>query len=850
MITIRNHSRRGVHAAVLTALALPVTTTVFAADTPADGDDVLQEITVTATRREESLSKVPISIAAIGQKDMDSRGLKQIDGLARFTPGLVLDRQGNGGNNISIRGISSGAGAGTTGVYIDDTPIQVRNLAYSSGNAFPALFDLERVEVLRGPQGTLFGAGSEGGTVRFIQPAPSLTQSSVYARGEYSTTEGGDPTYELGAAYGAPIVDGKLGFRVSLFHRTDGGYIDGVTGTPVILDPSGAAGPASLTFQNVRKRRDNTNSASALGARAALKWQVTDGLAITPSVTYQKLERDDGYDGFWPALSSGNQYARLVYDAGDPATNPSLIRLGSPNKEKGEDEFYLPALQVNWDLGPVSLVSNTSYFHRTFEQNFDFTRYYMWFYDIGQNIFPADGEKGNSLYSNGQKNFTQEIRLQSNDPEARLSWVVGAFYSQAKQTGVQDIGTNFLSNAPMVGWFFLPPFLRAVNDGDPGGPGSTAFFNWFGVDAEASGSIWSIDFRAKDTQLAAFAQTDFKITEQLKLITGVRVSDNKVKFNADYASPENNQASPLAAPGPVPTPFYSTAALDTSESAVTPKVGLSYQMNDNNLFYVTAAKGFRPPGASQRVPVTCDVDVADFGYVDGSGNPQQPLQYKSDTVWSYEIGSKNRVLGGRVAIDASAYQIKWKDIQTSLFLPTCFESFVANTGKATSQGFDLGLMLLPLPNLSITANVGYNESKYTSSGVAPSGAVIVRKDSFVENGPPPWVYSISAQYDFNVSDRRKVYVRTDVTYSGKERLAGQTDPTNAQFDAELAPVESYSIISARVGTELFGADVSLFANNLTNEHPALLLNNSFNAYSWTNQTLRPRTVGMSIFYRY
>jgi outer membrane receptor protein involved in Fe transport len=848
--TIRNHPRGSVRSAVLAALALPVTPAAFAADAAGEGEDALQEITVTATRREESLSKVPISIAAISQKDMDSRGLKEIDGLARFTPGLVIDRQLNGGNNISIRGISSGAGAGTTGIYIDDTPIQVRNLAYSSGNAFPALFDLERVEVLRGPQGTLFGAGSQGGTVRFIQPAPSLTNTSTYIRGEFSSTDSGDPSYEIGAAYGAPIIEGKVGFRVSVFHRTDGGYIDGVTGTPVILDPTGAAGPASLTFQNVRVTRKNTNSSSALGARAALKWQVTENLEITPSVTYQQLERDDGYDGFWSALSSGGNYARLAFDAGDPATHPLLTRLSSPDKETGTDEFVLPALQVNWDLGPVSLVSNTSYFDRTFEQNFDFTRFYMWFYGIGQDIFPADGEKGNSLYSNGQRNFVQEVRLQSNDPNARLTWVVGAFYSEARQTGVQDIGTNFLNNAPVVGWFFLPPFLRGQNDGDPGGPGSSAFFNWFGVQPEASGSIWSIDFRARDTQLAGFVQTDFKITEKLKLITGVRVSDNKVKFSADYASPENNQNSPLAGPGPVLTPLYSTAALDTSESAVTPKVGLSYQMDDNNLFYATAAKGFRPPGASQRVPVTCDIDVADFGYVDGSGNPQQPLEYKSDTVWSYEVGSKNRLLGGRLAIDASAYQIKWKDIQTSLFLPTCFESFVANTGEAKSEGFDLGLMVFPLENLSVTANIGYNRSKYTTSGVAPSGAVIVREGSFVQNAPPPWVYAVSAQYDFSVAGSRKMYVRSDVTYSGKERLSGATDPTNAQFDAEQAPIGSYSIVSARVGTQLFGADVSLFANNLTNENPDLLLNNSFNSYSYTNQTLRPRTFGLSVFYRY
>src|SRR6185312_13639166 len=172
-------------AVILVATGMDATTAVAADD---DQQESLQEIVVTATRREESLSRVPISVAAFTQQQMDAQGLKQIDDLQRYTPGLVVTRTGNSGNQISIRGISSGAGAGTTGVYIDDTPVQVRNLGYSSGTAFPALFDLERVEVLRGPQGTLFGAGSEGGTVRFIQTKPNLTKPSDYTRAEVSFT--------------------------------------------------------------------------------------------------------------------------------------------------------------------------------------------------------------------------------------------------------------------------------------------------------------------------------------------------------------------------------------------------------------------------------------------------------------------------------------------------------------------------------------------------------------------------------------------------------------------------------------------------------------------------------------
>ena len=169
----------------------------------------LQEIVVTATRHEESLSKVPISVTALTQEALDLRGVKDFQDVARFTPGVNIDNSGT--NNISIRGIASTGGAGTTGIYLDDTPIQMRALAFNPDEALPKTFDIDRVEVLRGPQGTLFGSGSEGGTVRYITTQPSLTKTSIYSREEVSYTEGGDPSYEAGVAGGMPIIDGTLG---------------------------------------------------------------------------------------------------------------------------------------------------------------------------------------------------------------------------------------------------------------------------------------------------------------------------------------------------------------------------------------------------------------------------------------------------------------------------------------------------------------------------------------------------------------------------------------------------------------------------------------------------------------
>ena len=191
-----------------------------AAEETSANSGALEEIVVTATRREESISKVPISITAMTQDALDQKGIRDFTEMVRFTPGVSIDTSGT--NAISIRGISSSGGAGTTGIYIDDTPIQMRALGFNPDDTLPKTFDLDRVEVLRGPQGTLFGAGSEGGTVRYIMTQPSVTADSTYARAEVSYTQFGEPSYEGGVAHGGPIIDGILGFRASAWYRYDG----------------------------------------------------------------------------------------------------------------------------------------------------------------------------------------------------------------------------------------------------------------------------------------------------------------------------------------------------------------------------------------------------------------------------------------------------------------------------------------------------------------------------------------------------------------------------------------------------------------------------------------------------
>src|SRR5690606_1609868 len=198
--------------AIAVASALLVALPAAAQEALEGGDDMSGEIVVTATKRSESVSKVPISITAYSQEGLDQRGIRDIRDVANQTPGLDISRASTGGSGqtrISIRGIDSTAGAATSAVYIDDTPIMARNASLNyNGTTIPFLFDLERVEVLRGPQGTLFGASSQGGAVRFVTPTPSLSEFSVYGRAAVNTVKNGGMGYEGGIAVGVPIVEG------------------------------------------------------------------------------------------------------------------------------------------------------------------------------------------------------------------------------------------------------------------------------------------------------------------------------------------------------------------------------------------------------------------------------------------------------------------------------------------------------------------------------------------------------------------------------------------------------------------------------------------------------------------
>jgi iron complex outermembrane recepter protein len=786
------------------------------ADTPvADtATGPLQEIVVTATRHEESLSKVPISVTALTQEAMDIRGVKDILDVARFTPGVDVDNSGT--NNISIRGIASTGGAGTTGIYLDDTPIQMRALAFNPDEALPKSFDMDRVEVLRGPQGTLFGAGSEGGTVRYITTQPSLTKDSIYSREEVSFTQGGEPSYEAGVAAGGPLIDGTLGARVSVWYRRDGGYIDRI-------DP--------VTLATDEK---NANYDQTMLIRVASVWAPNDVLKVTPSFYYQDRYRND-VESYWPLYSSPGSDRYVSAD---------------PTQRSAPDRFALPALKIEADLGAVKLISNSSYYHRKDETGYDGTLYNLGFYQSEvytsssflPGLYPLVDANGIHLppgatnyrspasVDNAQDNITQEFRLQSTDPNAAFIWTTGIFADADRQSYLEQIHDPLLNQLSLAATgqpytaFFIDPNSNPVLY-DPRFPNDSYFLQTY----------------SEDKQVAWFGEGTYTFFDQLKATVGLRYSKTEFSFHTLtggpqlYLQPQSNSG-------------------DKKENSFTPKFSLGWQVDPRNLYYFTYAKGFRPGGANNPVPAAaCATDFQNFGIA------SSPATYNSDTVSSFEVGAKNN-FDNRVKIASSIYYIKWNNIQQTVVPPICQISFITNLGEAVAKGADIQAEVAFTDSLTMELSAGYTDARYTqdsrlspveSQPVVSSGDAIQGQSA---QPAPPVTVSIGLEYTFSLFNRDS-FVRVDDEYQGRAKWASAVqDSSTLQFDAANYTLSPTNFASARAGMTFGGWQVAAFCDNLADTH-------TVTNYDWTIDpgdgtsrlqrqfTFRPRTIGLTFTYR-
>jgi iron complex outermembrane recepter protein len=802
---------------------------------PAGG---LEEIVVTATRREERLQDVPISVLAFTQDKLNQQGIKSIDDLSRLSPGLSFQRNGmssagnynDEGSDINIRGVDSTAGTSTTGIYIDDTPIQTRHIGFGSINAFPALFDLDHVEVLRGPQGTLFGAGAEGGVVRFIAPDPDVTKPAGYALVDTATTDGGAPSYEGGGAINVPLIDDVLAVRASVSYRRDGGWVDRVGYT---LSPNADVALPTPVYNGVTTET-NANFWETTTARFALKWKVNDSIEVMPSFYYQHLQINDTA-AYWVALSDPSAN---VYRNGNAGTNPS------------DDPFSLTAIRVKWDLGFASLFSNTAYYDRNQRATSDYTQYLRATWNsFGElpNTFPAPGDNGYATFRDDQRNFYQELRLSSKDGDSRFVWTGGLFYSHLSENVPENIFDPTL-DSEVLNYYGPNPPVPVCTTAQPC-PGGLIFQG-------------PVD-RVVDNQVAAFGDVTFKFTDTLKATAGVRLS--RIEFTGSVAETG---------------PFLGTTIVTQSgatEKPVTPKAVISWQPDHDELVYASATKGFRPGGVNVGVSqLLCGPNLSSLGL------NQVPGQFSSDNLWSYEIGTKSTFFDHTLEVDTSLYYIDWNNIQQNVYLSACGEQFTANLGKAKSEGGDVTILYKPFAQLTLDLNAAYTDARLTKTSCAGSLIYDSAADAceapgqtarpIASNGDAllgaPWSFTTSAEYQFPDWGNRKPYFRLDFQHSTAQnsKLQGQ-DTNNAIFDATLPGLPVINNLSARAGMRFNGFDVSLYGNNLTNAHPLMFEARDIYPYPGppgtgatqngpTTDTLyfgrgvRPRTIGLTATYRY
>ena len=781
-------SNRFIRAGIGALLLLATQAARAEADQPpptstAGSADQLQEVVVTAQKRSELLLEVPISITAIDQATLDKQGVKDISDVARLVPGLTLQGSDElGDTNISIRGIVSNTGAETTGVYIDDTPVQARQEIVGS-NPYPKIFDLDHVEVLRGPQGTLFGAGSEGGTIRFLTPEPGLQDFSGYVRSELAFTLNGAPSYELGGAVGGPIVPGVLGFRGSAWYREDGGYttrVDPVTGQTEATD---------------------ANSADSKVAKLAFKLAPTDNLIIEPSIYYQDLHSAD---------------RSLYWESAGPFIEFSQI------PEPHSDKFVLPSLSAEYAFDAFSIKTITSYFKRDMNDTFDATAFEL------SGLIPFDGQDFGGItlpgypnyfsrgtYHETQNNWTEELRFTSiDDPDARLSWVAGLYWQH-----------NIAADVSL----FQEPFNEVGNylsEYYYGIPGNS--LSYFG-EAPVDGKYSYLDhFVGREQDKAIYGNVTYAILPDLKASVGLRVARSTFDY-IDYQD------------GPYGTAAPSTDSGAESETPVTPRFNLSYQINPDEMVYATAAKGYRIGGANEPIPADiCANSLKSLGI------SSAPLTYQSDSVWSYELGAKGKMLDDHLVIESSLYWINWTNIQQEVYLPDCGYYYTGNLGTAVSRGFDVQAEWSVGGGWVLSGNGGLTDARYTKT-VLDNGNILAKSGDSLAT--PEWTATAAAQYNFKLHGDASGYARLDYQFSGPYFRTGSAETFSYEPSTRNAPATHY--FTMRVGVTEGGWDLSLFADNLLNSRTSLYrYQDTVYSPDLRDETFRPFTAGMTAEYKF
>ena len=793
-------------------------------------DRQIEEVVVSATKKDESASDIPVTVTALTEETLKEMNVSNFDEYIEYLPNVTSGGRGPGQSTIYIRGLavdpvnvflSAAQGSSpNVALYLDEQPVQVpgRNL-----DVYVA--DMERIEVLPGPQGTLFGASSQAGTVRLITNKPKFDTQEGGFNGSLFNTSNGDMSSSFDAFINVPMSD-TWAIRGVFYNSNSGGYIDNVAGTWNSIGKGAFAGydkvdPATgtsyVTDHNNHLVEENFNDSSYEGFRISSAHQINDDWDLLLTHMDQTIEAD----GVWDY---------------DPAVGDLQVQRFSPDSL--EDTFNQTSLTLEGRLGKLDAVYTGSVLDRQAEQTVDYSGYvnagaYMPYYTCNYTAASNATICGSGVVDlylhDDNERTTHEFRVASSElSELPFSYTAGVFIEESVLKTENDYGyQGFLDAYPSVAYDengdvvpnTVVPGVYS-NNGRARDP-EYRFFN---------------DLKRTDDQTAFFAELTFPLTEKTDVLFGARKYDLEI----DYVGQSKFGGTAVGDSGR----DYNSSGGHTDQPLVMKdtitKITISHKIDDDTLVYLTQSEGYRPGGYNRGGGLTnsCAKDSTAEGYCgEGSGDNFRAnvgTTFESDEVLNTELGIKTVLDDGRMRLNATYYSIDWTGIQVSQFDPANISilTFVENAADAEVSGFEADILWYPADDWTVAAALSLNDTEIVND--------LSQTVPIVDIGSP-LPLSPSRQYHLRL--------RKDMSYKDNPAYVqfaykSANETYNSFESAKVLEQDGYQTMDLAFGMTVNDTDIELFVRNLTDERANLYYNDQDDIPRIT--TNRPRNMGVRI----
>ena len=769
-----------------------------------------QEIIVTASKRDSTIQELPFSVNAQTEADIQRTGASNLEDLSRNVAGLSIQNLGPGQSQVGIRGVSAGqivrdqpGVKEQVGVYLDESVISLSLFTPDLD-----LFDLNRVETLRGPQGTLFGSGSVGGTIRYITNQPKLGKFEGMVEANLNSVTDGEIGGHGKGVVNIPVGD-KAALRIVGYYTEYAGFIDA-------LQESGGI-------------KKDVNSGDREGIRVSMRFEPTDNIAITPRVVYQKTNTDgfnrqevfnllaNPFTTTRPAVTFGERQQFLLLD------------------EAFEDETTIGDLTLEVGMGSMELTSITSYTDRSILVSRDASALtdsvsISFGFDPDDIVIPS-----NLRDTTDVTQWTQELRLASNN-DSPLQWLIGAFYSDVERTYAQRLPT---------------PGYDAATDAALGADTAADLYAIAG-NRYGPNSPFNSDLPYDIKQWALFGEASYDITDALTVTAGARYYD----FNEERTITFGGAFADFGNPTPVVDQVNKT-----DSNGVTPRVLVKYDLSDEVSVNAQASQGFRLGGVNDplNVPLCTDEDEAIFGGFQ---------DYDDETLWNYEAGLKVNRSG--ITFNAAYFYTDIKDLQVTLDAGSCSSRISFNVPDAHTKGIEVEISGEPIEGLELSFASSLLEAEFDSTVRDGGGNVIGGiADGNRLASVPKIQLAATGTYSFPINlggGSSEGFVSASIQHIG-DRYTQPSDqvPGAGEFVSNLpfagAPgtdvtsvdllLDAYQIINLNAGIDFDSWSILAYVNNVADENAALAFDRERGGRARLGtHTNPPRTIGVTTRFRF